>query len=72
MARANGVVPMSGLASLEDVDVEDVKDVRAIQTIIKETEETLHVIFEDLDLNHDGRLELEELKVLTLPTQTAT
>ncbi len=50
------------LASLEDVDVEDVKE-GVSQRITPATEETLQEIFRDIDRDHNGKLEVEELQV---------
>ncbi len=52
----------SSLASLEDVDVEDVKE-GVHQRISPATEETLQEIFHDIDRDHNGKLEVVELKV---------
>ncbi|CAL8462209.1 g1740 [Coccomyxa elongata] len=51
----------SSLASLEDVDVEDVKE-GVHQRISPATEETLQEIFHDIDRDHNGKLEVVELK----------
>ncbi|KAK9906889.1 hypothetical protein WJX75_009795 [Coccomyxa subellipsoidea] len=49
------------LASLEDVDVEDVKE-GVSQRISPATEETLQQIFQDIDRDHNGKLEVVELQ----------
>ena len=55
--------PISGtLASLEDADVKDSKE-GVHQKISPATEETLHEIFHDIDRDHNGKLEVVELKV---------